>query len=115
MTIFIYQQVRNYIGEIMTIFAVNMRHTPESCPRFNQEVMKKFREAFVKREESAEKNGVKILSAYTSTMEHTTFCIVEASSQQSVESYFVEIGMAFWNTAHISQVMPFEDVIKKLL
>jgi uncharacterized protein with GYD domain len=99
----------------MTVFAVNMRHTPESCIRFNEEVMKTFREAFVKREASAEKNGVKILSAYTSTIEHTTFCIVEASSQQSVESYFVEIGMAFWNTVDISQVVPFEDVIKKFL
>jgi hypothetical protein len=103
------------MGETMTIFAINMKHMPESCPRFNEEVMKKFKESVVKQEEAAEKYGVKILSAYISTIEHTIFYIVEASSQQSVESYFVEIGFAFWNTVDISQVMPAEDVIKALI
>ncbi|MCJ7443512.1 MAG: hypothetical protein MUO26_03105 [Methanotrichaceae archaeon] len=103
------------MGEKMTIFAVNMKHTPESCPMFNEEVMKKLRGAISKREELAEKYGIKILSAYTSTIEHTIFYILEASSQQSVESYFVKIGMAFWNTVDISQVTPVEDVIKKIV
>lgn len=98
----------------MTIFAVNMKHVPESCPRFNEEVKKKFNKAIAKREEIAKKYGIKVSSAYVSAVDHTTFYIVEAPSQQSVESYFLDAGFAFWNTIDISQVVPVEDVIRML-
>jgi hypothetical protein len=32
---------------LMPTFAVNMKHTPESCPRFNEEVRKKFKDAII--------------------------------------------------------------------
>jgi len=99
----------------MAVFAVSMRHTPESCPMFNEEVKKKFKEAVVRREEVAKKHGVKILTAYTSTLDHVIFYIIEAPSQQSVESYFSEIGFAFWNTIEIRQASLVEDVIKKVI
>jgi len=98
----------------MPIFSVNMKHAPESCPMFNEDVRKKFKELVGKREEVAKKHGIKVVSAYTSTIDHLTFYIVEAPSQQAVESYFTEIGFAFWNTVEIRQVKLVEDVVKKV-
>jgi len=98
----------------MPTFSVNMRHTVESCPLFNAEVRKKFKEAVGKREEVAKKHGVKVLSAWTSVLEHLAFFIVEAPSQMAVEDYFKEIGFAFWNSVEIRQVKPVEDVIRSI-
>lgn len=99
----------------MTIFAVNLSHTPESCPMFNKEVKEKFKWVAAKRKEIAEKHEVKILSSYTSILDHLLFSIVEAPSQQSVENYFVETGVAFWNKVEIREVKPVEDMIKKIV
>lgn len=82
---------------------------------FNAEVKKKFKEAVGKREEAAKKYGIKIISAYTSILDHLIFHVVEAPSQEAVESYFIEIGFAFWNDIEIRQVKPVEDVIKKVI
>jgi len=98
----------------MPIFSINMKHTPESCPMFNEDVKKKFKELVAKREEATKKHEIKVLSAYTSTMDHLIFYIVEAPSQQAVESYFMEIGFAFWNNVEIRQVKLVEDVVKKV-
>jgi hypothetical protein len=98
----------------MAVFSVNMSHTPESCPMFNDQVGKKFKEAVGKRVEVAKKHGIKVLSAYTSTLDHVAFYIVEAPSQLAVENYFTDIGFAFWNTVEIRQVKAVEDVIKKV-
>lgn len=95
-------------------FSVNMKHTVESCAMFNAEVRKKFKEAVGKREEIAKKHGVKISSAWTSTLDHLVFYIVEAPSQTAVEDYFKEIGFAFWNTVEIRQVKLVEDVVKSI-
>ena len=98
----------------MPTFSVNMRHTVESCPLFNAEVKKKFKEVVSKREEVAKKHGVKVLSAWTSVLDHLIFYIVEAPSQMAVEDYFKEIGFAFWNNVEIRQVRPVEDVVRSI-
>jgi len=96
----------------MPTFSVNMKHSVESCVMFNSDVRKKFKEVVGKREEAAKKHGVKVLSAWTSVLDHLIFYIVEASSQQAVEEYFKEIGFAFWNTVEIRQVKTVEDVVR---
>jgi len=93
-------------------FSVNMKHSVESCPLFNAEVKKQFREVIGKREEAAKKHGVKVLSAWTSTLEHLIFYILKAPSQLAVEEYFKETGFAFWNTVEIRQVKLVEDVLR---
>lgn len=98
----------------MPVFSVNMKHTVESCAMFNAEVRKKFKEAVGKREEAARKYGIKVLSAWTSTLEHLIFYIVEAPSQAAVEDYFKETGFAFWNDIEIRQVKAVEDVVKSI-
>jgi len=98
----------------MPTFSVNMKHTVESCAMFNLDVKKKFKEVVGKREEAAKKHGIKVLSAWTSTLDHLIFYIVEAPSQPAVEDYFREIGFAFWNNVEIRQVRPVEDVLKNI-
>ena len=98
----------------MAIFIVNMKHTPESCAMFNEDVKKKFKELVAKREDVAKKHGIKVLSAYTSILDHLIFHVVDAPSQQAVENYFIEIGFAFWNDVEIRQGRLVEDVIKKV-
>lgn len=100
----------------MPIFAVNMKHTPESCPMFNNDVKKKFKELIEKREEVRKKHGINVLSGWTSTLSHLIFFIVEAPSQQAIESWLIDAGWASWNTVEIlTQVQPVEDVIKKVV
>jgi len=88
----------------MPTFSVNMKHTVESCPMFNPDMRKKFKEVVVRREEAAKKHGIKVLSAWTSTLDHLIFYIVEAPSQQAVENYFREIGFTFWNNVEIREI-----------
>jgi hypothetical protein len=105
-------------GENVPTFAVNMKHTADSCPLFNVEVKKRFREMLGKREEAwdrAKKHDVKVLSAWTSVLDHLVFYIVEAPSQEAVEDYFKDIGFAFWNSIEIRQVRPIEDMIKAIV
>ena len=105
-------------GENVPTFAVNMKHTAESCPLFNAEVKKRFKEMLGKREEAwdrAKKHGVQVLSAWTSVLDHLVFYIVEASSQEAVEDYFKDIGFAFWNSIEIRQVRPVEEMIKVIV
>jgi hypothetical protein len=101
--------------EKLPIFAVTMKHTPESCAMFNDSVRKKFKECVAKRAEVAKKHEIKVLSAYTSILEHLVFYVVEAPSQLAVENYFTDIGFAFWNNVEIRQTRPVEDVIKKVV
>jgi len=100
---------------VLPIFAVFMKHTPESCPMFNTDVRNKFKEAVRAREGAAKKHEIKIISAYTTLLDHSVYYIVEAPSQQAVENYFVEIGFAFWNDVGIRQAKLVEDVIKKIM
>ena len=82
---------------------------------FNEEVKQKFKDVVGKREEVAKKHGVKVISAYTSILDHLIFQIVEAPSQQAVERWLIEIGFAFWNNIEIRQAQSVEDVIKRVV
>jgi hypothetical protein len=98
----------------LPVFSVNMSHTPESCPMFNDAVREKFKKAAANRVEAAKKHEIKVLSGYTSILDHLVFYVVEAPSQVAVENYFMDIGFAFWNNVEIWQVRPVEDVIRKV-
>jgi len=101
-------------GEKVPVFSVNMKHSVESCPMFNENIRQKFKTLVGRQEEVAKKYDIKVLSAYTSTLEHLVFYIIEAPSQQAIESYFTEIGFAFWNDIEIRQVKTVEEVVKRV-
>ena len=98
----------------MPTFTVNMKHPPESCPMFDAELRKRFKEAIARREEVAAKHGIKVLCACTSILEHLILFVVEAPSQPAIEDYFIEVGLASWNNIEIRQVRLVEDVLRTL-
>lgn len=98
----------------MPIFSVNMKHTVESCPNFNETVRQKLKALVGKRQEVAKKHDIKVLSAYTSTLDHLMFYIIEAPSQRAIESFLTDVGLAFWNDIEIRLVKPVEEVMKRV-
>jgi len=82
---------------------------------FNNAVKKKFKEHVSRRTDVAKKHEIKVLSAYTSILDHLIFYVIEALSQQAVENYFIEIGFAFWNNIEIRQARAVKDVVKKVV
>ena len=86
-----------------------MKHTGGSCPLLKAETAKKLIELLGKREEAAEKHRVKVLNAWSPSLEHQMFWIVEAPSNKAVEEYFEEIGFALWNKLEIQEVEAFKE------
>lgn len=98
----------------MPIFVANGKHPAELCPMYNNEIKEKFKEKVSKREELAKKHEVKVISACTSVLDHLIYYVVEAPSQLALENYFMETGMASWNSIEIKQVRYLNDVLKML-
>jgi len=96
----------------MPFYAVNMTHPAASCPIFNDEVKKRYREGVARREELAKKYKIRVLTACVAVLEHVIFYVVEAPSQSAVEGYFTEIGFAFYNNVAIREVQLLEEAWK---
>ncbi len=88
----------------MPSFSVIMKHSGGSCPLLKIETAKKLVELLGKREEAAKKHGVDVVNAWSPSLEHQMFWIVEAPSTKAVEEYFTEIGFALWNKLEIQKV-----------
>jgi len=97
----------------MPIYALNMTHSAAQCPVFNEDVRKKFREGFVKKEEVAEKHRVKVLVSCVAVLEHVIFYVVDAPSQSAVEEYLKEVALAFYNNVQIREVQFLEEATKR--
>jgi hypothetical protein len=97
----------------MPAYAVNMKHSAESCPLFNDVSMNKFKEGMGRREESAKKHDVKVLTACAAVLEHLVFYVIEAPSQTAVEEYLKETGWAFFNDVQIREVQFVEEIGKR--
>jgi hypothetical protein len=97
----------------MPAYVVNMKHSAESCPLFNDVVMNKFKDGMAKREESAKKHNINVITACAVLLEHLVFYVVEAPSQSAIEEYLKETGWASFNAAQIREVQFVEDVGKR--
>ena len=51
-------------ADTLPIIIANLKHTPKSCPMFNDDVKRRLREVFGRKEEIAEKHEIKVLGAY---------------------------------------------------
>lgn len=98
----------------MTIFAVNMKHSPESCPMFNAMVRTEVKKTINKTGDVAKKHAIKILSGVVSLLDHHIYFVMESDSQMELEEFLIETGYASWNTIKIKQVQNIENVLKKL-
>jgi len=98
----------------MSIFAVNMRHVPESCPMFNSTVRERTKKIVMNGGDVAKKHKIKIVSGVVSMLDHRIYFVIESESQSNVEEYLREIDYASWNIITIKQVRPIEEVLKQL-
>jgi hypothetical protein len=97
----------------MPIYAIEMSHASVSCPIFNADVGKKFKEGAAKREEAAKKYKVKVLASCVAVLEHWIFYLIEANSRSAVEDYLKETGWAFYNNVQIREVDTIEEATKR--
>jgi hypothetical protein len=91
-----------------------MKHSPDNCPLFNDNIKNRMKEGFNRRADSMNRHKVKIMAAATSVLDHLTFYICESPSQQALENCIIETGHASWNDVEIWQVYLVEDAIKML-
>jgi len=98
----------------MPIYMVDMKHSVESCPVYNEDTKKKLRELSRRREENAVKHQINILSAVFSQLEHFIVYIVEAPNYKEVERYLRDVGFSFYNNIEIREVELMEDALKTL-
>lgn len=98
----------------MPIYTVHMQHAVESCPVYNHETKKKFKELSSKRGEAAQEHQINILAAVFSQLEHLIIYTVEAPSHKAVERYLRDVGFSFYNHIEIREVEFMEDALKTL-
>ena len=98
----------------MPTYSVHMKHSVESCPVYNDDTKKKFRELSSKREEVALEYQINVITAVFSQLEHLIIYIVEAPNHKAVERFLRGIGYAFYNKIEIREVESIEDALKTL-
>ncbi len=98
----------------MPTYSVHMKHSVESCPVYNDDTKKKFRELSSKREEVALEYQINVITAVFSQLEHLIIYIVEAPNHKAVERFLRDIGYAFYNKIEIREVESMEDALKTL-
>lgn len=97
----------------MPMFAIDMVHSPEMCPMYNEKVKMKFKEQAGRMKEMAANLDIKILINVSSPADHTILVVVDAPSLQAAENFIMEMGMVSFNTVTFRHVVPSEDVIKR--
>jgi hypothetical protein len=96
------------------IYMVRMQHSVETCPVYNNETKKKFKELSSNRDEIAQKYQINIITSVFSQLEHLIVYVVEAPDHKAVERYLREIGFSFFNNILIREVEFMEDAFKTL-
>jgi hypothetical protein len=99
----------------MPLFAVEMKHSPEMSPIYNDKVREMFKVQYSKMEEVREKHEVKILSNLYSLVDHTILVVLEAPNIETVDTLLLEVGFVSFNTIKVRHVIPGEEIVKELL
>jgi hypothetical protein len=99
----------------MPLFAVEMKHSPEMSPIYNDKVREIFKEMYSKMEEVKAKHEVKILSNLYSAVDHVILVVIEAPNVETVNTLLIEVGFVSFNTIKVRYVIPSEEIVKELL
>lgn len=91
-----------------------MQHSVESCPVYNDETKKKFKELSSNRVKIAQKYQINIITSVFSQLEHLIVYVVEAPDHKAVERYLRDVGLSFFNNILIREVEFMEDAFKTL-
>jgi len=96
----------------MPVFIMDMKHSPEMCPMFNDKVGRMFKEQYNKIEEIADKLEIKILINLGVFNEHYILIIVEAPSIEAVESFIREMKFFSFNNITLRHAQYSDDIMK---
>ena len=99
----------------MPLFAVEMKHSPEMSPIYNDKVREMFKENYIKMEEVKAKHEIKILNNLYSAVDHVILAVLEAPNIESVNTLLIEVGFVSFNTIKVRHVVPSEEIVKELL
>lgn len=98
----------------MSIYAVQLTHSVESCPLYNENNKKKLKELSSKKEELKVKYQIGILTEVVNKLEHLITIVMEAPNYNAVENYLNDVGYAFYNKIEVREVEFVDKVIKTL-
>jgi len=101
----------------MPIFLLISRHSPESCPMFNEKARKVYVEWLSKLDERHKKHGVKNLGSWGVHSEHLTVMVVEAPSLNAIQKLSMEpetLALSAYETTEVKLAMGMEEAMKML-
>jgi len=101
----------------MPTFLAISRHSPESCPMFDDKRRKGLLELTEKLEGVAKKHGVKVVGLWNVFSEHLTVAVYEAPSLEAFQKLQMDPELAVWyafNTQETKIALGMEDIVKML-
>lgn len=97
----------------MPVFILDMEHSPEMCPMYNDKIRKKFKQQYSKMKEIAAKLDIKILINLSVAMDHTSLLILEAPSVESMENFVMEMGLVSFQTITMRHAINTDEVVER--
>ncbi|MCP8309372.1 MAG: hypothetical protein H3Z53_06000 [archaeon] len=79
------------------------RHSPESCPMFNEKFRKVTLDTIDKIEGLAKKHGVKVIGVWNVPSEHLTYFVCDAPSQEAFLKFGMEPEAIAWNAFNTTE------------
>jgi hypothetical protein len=106
--------MENTILQPMETYGIYGTHTTEACPMNNKENRKMLLQIASTFEQDANAKGIKVISMYHSSLEHTFEWIVEASGAHKIQELLVETKVATFNATKIVSIWTTQDAAKYL-
>ena len=103
--------------ELMPIFLIISRHSPENCPMNNEKMKELTLELPAKLGGLEKKHGVKRVGAWTVIPEHLLVWVYEAPSSEALQNFSLEPEMVkwmAWNMTEIKLAMSLEESMRLL-
>lgn len=97
----------------MPVFILDMKHSPEMCPMYNDKIKRKFKEQYSKMKEIAAKQEIKILINLSVALDHTSLFVLEAPSIQAMENFIMEMGIVSFQTITIRHAIDTDEVVRR--
>lgn len=101
----------------MPTFLIMSRHSPESCPMFNEKSRKAYFEYAGKLPEFMQRHGVKLIGSWTAPTEHLNLMIFEAISSDVLTKVLMEpevMALSEFETYEIKRVLGMEEATEFL-
>ena len=107
----------SFESELVPIFLIISRHSPENCPMNNEKMKSLTLELPDKLGGLEKKHGIKRVGVWTVIPEHLLVWVYEAPTSEALQKFSMEPEMVkwmAWNTSEIKLAMSLEESIKLL-